>query len=510
MDRLACVDLPSLALQLLLREHPEWSSHPAAVVQQDRPQGRILEINELARRCRVLPGMRYAAGLSLAPGLRAAVVQPSVVSGAVQALTALLRRFSPNVEPSSDEPGVLWVDARGLQRLWPSLSAWGAAIAEQLRADGWHASVVVGFSRFSTYAIARAQQRNGRRLVILGDSEQERRLCATVTLDRLNLPSKARDGLAQLGICTVDDLLRLPSGGVMRRFGGEAQRLWRLAAGDHRPKLRPVAAQAPVQAKLHLDHGTASSSTLLFLVKRLLTGLVATLAQRHEVLAALELDLVLDGGRRLSEQLQPAEATLDEGVICDLVRLRLDSLKLPALVMDIEVRARAVAATTAQLRMHFDRPRRDLGAAHAALARLRAELGDGAVQRAVLHEGHLPEAQFRWQPLDKLPARAALASHQPAAGEDSPSRSRSLVRRILTHPQLLPPQPRHVRNDGWLVRGLPHGSVIESTGPYLVSGGWWQREIHREYQFVQTQRGDLLWLFYDRHRRRWFIQGMVQ
>src|SRR5207247_1246017 len=48
------------------------------------------------------------------------------------------------------------------------------------------------------------------------------------------------------------------------------------------------------------------------------------------------------------------------------------------------------------------------------------------------------------------------------------------------------------------------------TGPYVFSGGWWNREIQREYYFAETRRGDLLWLYYDRVRRRWFWQGMIE
>jgi protein ImuB len=52
--------------------------------------------------------------------------------------------------------------------------------------------------------------------------------------------------------------------------------------------------------------------------------------------------------------------------------------------------------------------------------------------------------------------------------------------------------------------------VDKLTGPYIFSGGWWNREIHREYYFAETRRGDLLWLYFDRVRRRWFLQGAIE
>jgi protein ImuB len=84
-----------------------------------------------------------------------------------------------------------------------------------------------------------------------------------------------------------------------------------------------------------------------------------------------------------------------------------------------------------------------------------------------------------------------------------------LVRRIHTHPLPLPPRERH-EPDGWMLRGLEEGPVARVLGPYVVSGGWWNRPVHRDYHFAETRRGDLLWVYYDRMRRRWFLQGRVE
>ena len=85
------------------------------------------------------------------------------------------------------------------------------------------------------------------------------------------------------------------------------------------------------------------------------------------------------------------------------------------------------------------------------------------------------------------------------------------MRRLHTKPQMLPPQARQVRDDGWLLSGLEHGAVVRIVGPYVVSGGWWQQhELHREYHFAELRRGDCLWVYYDRNRRRWFCHGAVE
>jgi protein ImuB len=94
MERLACIDLPEFPLQLLLSLHPEWKGLPAAVVAKDKPQGEILVVSPEARSAGVLPGMRYAEGLSLAASLRAGEISASEVRAEVMELAELLRQFS--------------------------------------------------------------------------------------------------------------------------------------------------------------------------------------------------------------------------------------------------------------------------------------------------------------------------------------------------------------------------------------------------------------------------------
>jgi protein ImuB len=246
----------------------------------------------------------------------------------------------------------------------------------------------------------------------------------------------------------------------------------------------------------------------------LLHPLLAVLAARHQALAALWFSLLIDHNGWLKEPLRPATPTLDAMQILDLARLRLESLQLAGGVVEIELRADSCPATSEQLRL-FDRsilspsamlrvnsvegPSRDLDAANRALARLRAEFGDESVVCAKLTDGHLPEARFTWEPLSrvKLPEPKAAAA-------------KTLIRRVAAKPRRLTGGPHHSHEDGWLILGPKHGTIDKLTGPYVFSGGWWNREIQREYYFAETRRGDLLWLYYDRVRRGWFWQGAVE
>lgn len=507
MDRLACVDLPAFPLQLLCKRHPEWSELPVVVVTEDKPQGRIAWVNERARAARILPGQRYAHALSLAADVRAGVVDEAEISAGVEAMCALLRRFSPHVEPSADEPGVFWLDASGLERLYPSLHSWAQSIEQALGEQasggaGYRASLVVGFSRFGTYAVARARPRG---VVIFADAEREREVSARVPLERLDVAPRLRESLRRLGVTTVGELLRLPAGGLLQRFGQSAHALHCLAAGLRWDPLKPAPLPDPAVERIVFDDPERDSGRLLFAIKRAVDALLAKLAAKQLALSVLYLDFALDCaiGRaeppRRRDVIRPAEPTLDARTLLRLVHLRLEGSPPPAGVNEIELSVEDVAATREQLQLFAHKPRRDLGAANQALAQLRAELGNDAVMKATVRDGHLPEARYAWEPLD------AVQLPRP-----TPAGPRPLIRRIFSRPAMLPPQQHRYRDDGWLLGGHEQGPVTRVLGPYVISGGWWLSEVQREYHFAETRRGDCLWVYYDRRRRRWFWQGQVE
>ncbi|RMF20692.1 MAG: DNA polymerase Y family protein, partial [Deltaproteobacteria bacterium] len=282
-------------------------------------------------------------------------------------------------------------------------------------------------------------------------------------------------------------------------FGSEAYRLQRLAAGDLERPLVAASYQEPLEGIAVLDHPATSTLHLLSIARRTLARLLDELHARQHAVVTMHALFVLDGGQHVIESLQPARPTLDGAVLLELLQLRLHGTCLPAPVGEIRLRLETAPADREQLRLLAAATRRDLQAAGRALARLRAEFGEAAVVRARLREGHLPEARFTWEPISQV-ERA-----QPRR-----IKVRPLVRRIYQRPLPLPPRPPSERIDNWLFDRPRLGRIERTSGPYLVSGGWWNAMVHREYHYVEVARGDVLWLYYDRCRRRWRLQGRVE
>lgn len=509
---ITCVDIPELPLQMLLRIEPKWADCPVAVVKDDRPQGEVLWVNEHARALRVLPGMRYAAAQNLASDLRAAVVDDDLIDQTLGELFTALCGFSPRVEVDGDRPGVFFVDPSGLCRLYGGLEAWSQSMQQALRARGFSATIIAGFHRYRSYAIARTH----RGAWVLSDPKLEAQMAAAVPLAMLDLPPKLRDELALLGIKTLGKFMALPGSELASRFGPIAAKLHAQVSD---PRYCPLVARElvdPIEASMQLEYPRIDQSPLLFGIKSLLDRLFPRLADRGQAMSALQLLFALDHEAPVREQIEPAAPTLDISTVLELCRLRLEHLQLPAGVEEITVRIEGQKLQRDQLALFEVKKRRDLKDADRCLARIRAAFGPESVARVVVRAGHLPEARFGFEPLakaklPKTPSREVILEPNKDGSQTIPEMP--LCRRLLPKPLPLPPRPRH-EPESWTY-GWPTfddgklGPLTELCGPYRISGGWWVREVERDYYYAKTQRGYVLWIYWDRVRRRWFLHGHV-
>ncbi len=494
VDRMACIEFPALALQLLLRDHEDWREHPVAVIDRDKAQATLLEVNRHAAAARVLPGQRYATALSLCAGLRAEVIGASVLQRTTDDILMALRHFSSGVEASAAEPGVFWVDASGLSLLYPSLDDWAGSILREFDERGLYARVVVGFTHFGT----RVLTRNGKRIQIFDRRDVELIHAHRIDMSRLPLAPPLLEVFHKLGVQTLADFARLPAAGIRRRFDMNVCRLHQMATDDLWSPLQPLPPLDPLQFAEHLDYNERDLDSLLRRLEEHLIALRSKLLQRRRLLSSLQLRLRLEDGTQHEERLQPAYPTLDLDQVMQLLRLRLQGCDLRAGVIGVAMEVEERRPSQQQMELFSAHARRDLTAAHRAFARIRAEFGDHAVQIASLRDGHLPQARFTWTRLGSLCEAHPRLVQTP-----------HLLRRIADHP-IVVSSPRRKEPDGWLIAGLGGGAVEELRGPYVVSGGWWARDIHRESHYVRTSRSGWLWVYFDRRRRRWYLQGSIE
>jgi protein ImuB len=357
--------------------------------------------------------------------------------------------------------------------------------------------VVVGFTRYGTYALAKTVTGASRSHVLPHPADEQRAL-GRVPIARLGFEPGLRDALRTLGIDTLGGFAALPANGVLRRFGVAALRLHRLVRND---LWTPIAADPAPEAFsrcIELERPETDLLRLMAGIEKVVHEMLAALAPRALLATQIEVQLRFENRTTRCETLRPAAPTRAARVLLQLVHLRLETLALGGGVESIRLDVGVQRETSQQLDLFATQPRRSRQAGDRALARLRAEFGDDVVVHAALRAGHLPEARFHWVRCEKL------ASPAPQHVELPP-----LVRRLLPRPVALAPRPRH-EPDGWLIAGPAAGPVEEIVGPHVIAGGWWMRSVERAYHFVRTQGGAWLWVFEDRRRRGWFLNGSVE
>ena len=492
-ERIACADLPAFPLQLVLRAHPDWRDDPVVVVDDDRALGIVQWANRAARAQRITPGLRFAQAQSLAARVHAAVVGDAEIRAALAEVHAVLLGYSPHVETSREHPGVFWLDPNGLERLHESVPRWAERVRAAVEARGFTVAVVVGWHPFRALAVAR----HGPGVRVLADDEEERAQAARVPLARI-APWRLAADMDVLGIGTLGEFLRLPRGGLGDRYGASASALHDLGSGRAWLPFRPELPEPPLRVEIPVEPPDDDPARLLFGMKTALHPAITALGEKGRGITALALTLTLDHAAPHEERIETASPTLDAVRLLDLVRLRLDTVKLAAPVEHVSVMLTSRPLHVRQASLLPVRTRRDKTAAARALARLAAAFGETAVVRARLVDAHLPEARFLWEPLHTLPDPAPA----PAAGDAPP-----LARNLLPRPGPLPDPPRH-ETERWLGR---YGAVEAMHGPGRVGSGWWEAdtEADRDYFFVETRTGEILWLYLDRIRRTWFLHGVV-
>lgn len=584
---LACVDVPALPLQLLLRRHPDWRDAPAAVVSGDAARGPIVWVNREAVRQGVRPGMRPAAAAACCPDLRVGRVTDSETRAAVARLAERLYRWSPQVESAAEvRPslagfgaiGSFWLRASGLSTMFGSPSDWVGALRSDLEQIGFRSSAAVGFSRFGAFAAARALFGEQ----VFGTPAEEKRAAGRAPLVRFGLPDTLLADLEKLGVRRLEDLLRLSGRGLGDRYGEAAHRLHRLASGEAEIRAaRVFRPDPPVERRASFDPPESSHERLVFRAKRLLDEILAELTREGLAVLELSYELQREDGRIAAASVTPTGPSVDGLRLLSLLRLRIGTETCSGEasgVTDLVLSARAGLRVSEPQNLFEDPPvhpglrepvpegrsgreagRRNRKPAAEALASLRAEFGEDALVRIESRNAHLPGASFRFVPvgpaeaLETPPARSDLRSdlrsdarsdvqpdpspapsgsnHFPARlksvrltpdpsegdlseGPESKPKPGALVRRIYDRPLPLPGSGAPEAARDWLRRALERGPVRGCAGPYRVSGGWWRRlsgrPITRDYYFVRLERGEVCWIFFDRERDSWFLEGRVE
>lgn len=452
--RWACLLLPQLAIDGVLRRHSDPTA-PLALVSGPAQRRVLHAVNPAARALGLRTGMPLAAAQAL--GGRFAMVEhdPHAAERWRQFLAAWAYRFSSMV--STDLAHAIVLEVGHSQQLfgpWPRLEA---RMREELEQLGFRHRLVAAPNPHAARVLANVHDG-----LAVGDNTLLNAL-GQLPVERAGLPADVARSLARMGLRKLRQVFALPRDGINRRFPrGVLQHLDRLRGED-----APLTWYQPpdvFEGRIEFDHEVESSQALLFPLRRLASDLAAFLAGRdggvqrftvtleHEYVAHSEVEVGL-----LSAEREPA-------MLFELARGRIEQVQVPAPVRGMQLVARELPAFVPAERDLFD-PRPQQAVPWAQLReRLRARLGDAAVESV----GWLP---------DHRPERVAAGPPPRPRNDDAPA---------LLRPGWLLPQPMPLRER--VQRVL--------AGPERIESGWWDGEdVRRDYYLVETAQGQRAWAF---------------
>ena len=559
---------PSSAPPSPAPEH--WDEHPVALI--DAGGKRLRAVTAAAGRFGVRAGMRPAEARALCADLVELPWDDVAIEAAITEASAAFLSAGPQVSPVAGAHGLWWVGASGFD----PVGGERALAVELLRvAKRWHPRPRVAIAgscvaaRAATWAGASFdQQATDRAIVHVVPAGHDAAYLAPAPLALVPMDEELRAALHALGLRTVGALAALTAEDVERRWGDAGIRAWRLARADD--LRRPVLARVETQPAVEVELASPSSTMepVLFLVRAALDRLVQQLVAHGRAAAAVAITLTLDDARgaltsepvhTVTREVRPAHPLARVAPLFERCRALLDRWTLSAPVCAVRVAIVAAAPLTGEQGDLLSASWRDIGAADAAIERLRAELGTDAIVRAVHQDTHRPEKAGVWKDaLEVEPvartrdvirddggcrsldsARDDSARHSERATQ--PPRHSERAKRVeesalaipaangsrvlqmvrepapvpvttAAHRALEPAEPVEVECEGDVPRVVTWRghriAVSRPIGPERLSGDWWDDGYRRDYWRCESLAGEFV-VYLDRADDAWRLQGWV-
>ena len=458
----ACILLPQLALDGVLRRHPE-PRRPLALVTGPVHKRMLAAVNPAAARAGLQTGQPLAAAHALLADFATVEYDAAEITRWHTFLAAWAYRYSSQVAMTFTDGVVLEIGASlALFGPWPRFE-------RELRADlhelGFAHRIAVAPNARAAWVLAGLHDG----LALTTPATLSNAL-ARIPVAQARLDAKTAHALHAMGLRRLGQLFAAPRASLAQRFG--------TGLLEHLDRLRGTAPdpfglyQPPDRFDLRIELGfeVESSQALLFPLRRLVGDLGAYLAGRDGGVQRFVVRLEHEGHPDTEIVVGLLAAERNPALLFELAKGRLEQARTPAPTRGMRLLAEELPPFVPAGRELFD-PRPAQAVPWDTLReRLRARLGDEAVYALAPADDHRPEKAWRRVPLPV--ATKSLQANPPA---DTAPR-----------PTWLLPRPIPLRD--------PAPRIL--AGPERVESGWWDGfDVRRDYYLVETSQGQRAWAF---------------
>ena len=564
--RILCVWFPNWPIQRLVVQRPELRRQQVLLFRRDSRRGQLVNAaSPLARQAGCCVGMPLSEAKSL---LRRSQSQETFLFEhdlkqdlqAIEQLCQSLESFSPTVglesinEPDfkrGKRPAALLLDVTGLAHLFGDETHLACRLMKHLESDGYLGRVAIANTVGAAWAAAhflasryfREQQQP---LVIAVDDS-----CTLdeLPVEALRLEETVVDTLYQLGICRLNQLLKLSRNDLAMRFGNAIhRRIDQLQGAIEEPV---VAFQRPAEfnAQQLLEYPTRHRETIEVIIARLIEQLCRDLRSQQQGALQWRIRLLCTSEpiEFTVSLFQPSTAVEE---IMPLVEMQSETIfqsgsnwqargaghaskkqstkkrkRVRFEVNEICVSVVSHVLLVQQQRDLFDdKPRLGRQALSHLINRLAGRLGNENVVYPTLQSGAQPEYSYRLKPLVDANRRRR---RQTAKSKDNSHRLARPIRLCHRPVQIEATLPRASQTTETLGQSATASSVrnlhlpptaitieqtvyqvIEAWGPERIETGWWRGPtVCRDYWRIATDSGQHFWVYRDLRNNRWWLHG---
>ncbi len=451
----ACLFLPQLALDAALRDADDRDA-PLALLDGPVQRRMLHAVSPSARALGLRPGMSFAAAQALGARCRFVELDPLAVERTRGLLAAWAYGYSSHVSLALPHSILLEVGrSRALFGDWSRLQA---RLRRELQEKGFRHRIVSAPNPHAARVLANVHD----------DLDVDRAglqgALAPVPTGRAGLPAEHVQALVSMGLRRLGQLLALPRATVARRFPPTLLQHFDRLAGEPAP-LDLYRPPDRFDARIEFDYEVESSQALLFPLRRLTSDLALFLSSRDG--GVQRFSLWFEHERRPDSELVIGllAPERDAGLLFEITRVRVEQVRLPAPVRGLRLHAAELPRFVPASRELFDQRDQQHVPWLQVRERLRARLGDHAVQGVGWRGDHRPERVVD-----------PTAMHVPAQAG------------ALVRPGWLLPEPLAVNELD--VRVL--------AGPERIETGWWDgddSDVRRDYYVVETDTGRRGWAY---------------
>jgi protein ImuB len=470
---------PSLPLEIFTRGGK--LTGPLAAAASPAVHAAIVACNQQARHLGIHEGIAVAAARALSSGLRVFTRDSAEEHTALERVASWALQFSPAV--SIAEPAEVLLEVEGSLSLFGGLSRLWAEVTQKISTMGYTAVVGAAPTPLAAQWFARADLPSRIR-----HDDALRLSLERLPVSVVGLSPASEEILRNIGVTTLGECLQQPRDGLARRAGKELFEQLDRALGRI-PDPRPTfVTPRNFNASLPLPAPVEQADALLFAAHHLLLELCGWLAATAQGVQSLGLALSHEGHDETRFTLSLSEASRDPTHLTNVLRERLKRLTLPRPAHTLAMQSGRVLPLASRNLSFLPDTREEVETIAQLIERLRARLGEEAVQGFDTIADYRPERAWR----------ACEPGKESTVSAGLPASAR---------PLWLLPAPRPLLE----IADIPHyeGPLTLLTLPERIEAGWWDgNDVVREYYVACNPARSLLWIYRQSHEKSgWYLHG---